>query len=321
MLTIPDKSLHTVFDTMVYFDVPLGVPVTVDWDISALNLASSLSMPTINYQTVTWAYDGDGISAQWGEPVGNQISIEPNQTQLSYQLPALIQPSAYIVWLSWTNQQNQTMQTGQIGYLARYNMPFYASIQPQFQTACQTVLNTWTFLHDNAYGNSRPNEAEKLQIHFSLEDVAQSMNVGLMTFQAGIIQPTFYNLQNNPLPTPKYLGLLYECALKELTHRVMIGYIETPTVEGNPDVAYIDRRDYYQRWETEYKRIGAELDKIGPIFQREQLNLTGCSILVGGGYFSVGTPLMTNQTIDAIGNGTLQNNFFPVWINVDGNCN
>lgn len=330
---IPDASLKRVFGTTRFFDVPKGRAVEV-----RLELPKNINPASFNIQAspVEWSYAETGISEQTKEPFkySGTINYSPANGHFQLTLPPLngsqlfnAFASAYLLHIEWTDPSTPAYGTQawtssyEIGYLARDYMPYYAEIRPAFKDVCQDILNTWTLLHDNAYGNSRPNLEENLQVRFTYEDVAQAMEWELSIFQSGILHPTHYNLTTAPLPMPQYLGIIRLLGLTQLSYRTAIGYLETPEFEVSPQVTYAKRNSYYDKWMHEYERLHKLEDDLQKIYQQENLGLASGSLLVGGGYFQVGSGLLTNQMIDAIGNGTLQNMFFPVWFDIGGDTN
>ena len=306
MTVIPDQSLKTVFDTCLYFDIPLGVQgeTKVNLPTGAVNVKCS-------YQTITWSQNSNHVSETLSDEAAELEPYRIGSNDYYAYLPASTTPTGYKVTWNWT--VNNIDETYQLGYVARDFMPHYMQILEPFQELCQTVLNTWTFLHDNSYGNSRPAETEMLQIHFSLDDVAEAMSTALMVFQASVSVPTYYTLTSSAtFPYKQYGGILYTATLRELTHRVMIGYIETPNGTGSTDIGYIDRKDYYNKWKEEYDRLDKQMQTLQTIYQRRHIDYSGGVALVSGGFYGASGPLLTNQQINAMYQGQYVNSFFPL---------
>lgn len=308
-MIIPDQSLKTVFDTCLYFDIPLGVQGE-----SKVSLATGAVNVSASYVQINWASNSlTGQITQTETATPTQLETYRNGANDYYAyLPASTTPVGYKVLWQW-EIDNGVKEQYQLGYVARDYMPHYLQILPPFQNLCQTVLNTWTFLHDNSYGNSRPAESEMLQVHFSLDDVAEAMQTALMVFQASVSVPTYYTLTSSAtFPYKEYGGILYTATLRELTHRVMIGYIETPSNTGSTDIGYIDRKDYYNKWKEEYDRLDKQMQTLQTIYQRRHIDYSGGVALVSGGFYGASGPLLTNQQINAMYQGQYVNSFFPL---------
>ncbi|MBQ1424680.1 MAG: hypothetical protein IIY98_00910, partial [Aeriscardovia sp.] len=73
-------------------------------------------------------------------------------------------------------------------------------------------------------------------------------------------------------------------------------------------------REYYDRWKAEYDTLSDQYKTQLGIYEREQLDLCGSVNLVAGGYFGRSGALIKNQELQAMQNGVIQNQFFPVTI-------
>lgn len=315
MITIPDYSLKTVFDTTLYFDIPLGLQGQ-----SLVELPPNVTNVQAGYKTINWQYSGDGVESDIStSSTQAQVSTGANKGQYSINLPPSQTPIGYLVTWTWIN--NGANESYTIGYVARNYMPHYQQILIPYRQMCQAVLNKWSMLHDNSYGNSKPHEAENLQIHFSLDDVAEAMQVSLMIFQTSISQPTHYTLTSqNPFPIAEYGGILFTATLRELTHRILIGYIENPVITG--DVKYADRKEYYNRWREEYDRLDKQMVALQAIYQRRHITFAGAIVQGNGGMFATGgMGLLTNQQINGVYQGQYVNNYVtvPIMYNPNGN--
>lgn len=338
MITIPDQSLKRVFATTRYIDIPLGRPYTAKFQLEngSQNICTPEGDPNgevaVTIRPITWTYAGKGIQEDYGEEYSAVGDYNSSNGTCTVLLPALTAPGGYIVTLTWYTENPYYKSDGKtngigspvlqkqyaMGYLARDYMPFYQSIRPEFQIICQEMLNEWELLRDNAYGNNRPALSENLQVHFSYETVAHAMDWELAIFQQQVLHPTHYNLTNFPLPMPKYDGLIRLLTQVQMSYKTAIGYLETPEFADGPDVAYAQRNDYYAKWYQQYEGLSKIEKKMMSIYQLQNLGLSQGALLVAGGYFQTGSGLLTNQMIDAIGNGTLQNMFFPVWFDLGG---
>lgn len=315
MITIPDYSLKTVFDTTLYFDIPLGLQGE-----SMVELPPNVTNVEASYQTINWQYSGDGIESNISTNT-TQAEVIPgaNKGQYSITLPSSKTPIGYLVTWEWIN--NNANESYQIGYIARNYMPHYQQLGQPFKKMCQSVLNEWCMLHDNSYGNSKPHEAENLQIHFSLDDVAEAMQVSSMIFQTSISVPTHYSLTNqNPFPIQEFGGILYTATLRELTHRVLIGYIENPVITG--DVKYADRKEYYNKWREEFDRLDKQMIPLQAIYQRRHITFAGAIVQGNGGMFASGSfGLLTNQQLNATYQGQYVNGYMTIPIQYNPNAN
>lgn len=304
-IQIPDQSLTTVFETCSFIDIPRGQAF-----LSKVLLPSDSSSVQASMTPYSWAYSDAGVEETAGavqtlKAVGvgggkYQASIPPSKT-----------PSACLVEWTWTDSDGNECNFEE-GYSARYFMPTYQRLAPALKDMCQTVLNSWCMLSDNAYGNSKPNLAENLQIKFSLETVAQAMERAFISFQVPISTGS-NTLQGFPLN--KWGGLLYKATLRELTEDVLRGYTETPVMTGGNDTPLVDRSRYYDRWRDEYDRLDHEYNDLLKHYRNYYKNFNSGIALVGGGMYGAAGPLLSNQAWNGLYNGQVVNSFRPVTMN------
>ena len=312
---IPDDSITQAFGTNQYTEISLLEPYEANVDLTGViqSLSSSASAVSAALSTVAWDYSASaGITQTETSPIS--ILDEPvEQGQKLYQysakVPAQTSPCGLTVQWSVVINGTSTPVFAQ-HFMARYYMPLWVSLSSGVQGVLEAVVNTLEFLHDNSYGMSKPNVAENLQVRYSMEQISQCAQTSLLVWQSAIIQPTSYSL--NSLPS-KYYGLLYTATLRQLIFQLELGYLETP--EGkNVDSPGADRREYYDRWKAEYDKLSDQYKTQLGIYEREQLDLCGSVNLVAGGYFGRSGALIRNQELQAMQNGVIQNQFFPVTI-------
>ena len=302
---IPDQSLTTVFETCDFIDIPRGQSF-----LSKVLLPQGATSVGATLTPYSWSYSADGVEETSGTP--QTLTVKPmgsNQYQAS--IPPSKDPSACLVDWTWVDDDGNECNFEE-GYSARYFMPTYQRLTPADKDLCQTVLNSWCMLSDNAYGNSRPNLAENLQIKFSLETVAQAMERAFMSFQIPI------SVGSNTLsgfPLNKWGGLLYKATLRELTEDVLRGYSETPVMTGGNTTPIIDRDRYYDRWRDEFDRLDHDYQDLLKHYRNYYKNFNSGAALVGGGMYGAAGPLLSNQAWNGLYNGQVVNSFRPVTMN------
>ena len=302
---IPDQSLTTVFETCDFIDIPRGQSF-----LSKVLLPQGSTSVGATLTPYSWSYSAEGVEETSGSP--QTLTVKPmgsNRYQAS--IPPSKDPSACLVDWTWEDEDGNECNFEE-GYSARYFMPTYQRLTPADKDLCQTVLNSWCMLSDNAYGNSRPNLAENLQIKFSLETVAQAMERAFMSFQIPI------SVGSNTLagfPLNKWGGLLYKATLRELTEDVLRGYSETPVMTGGNTTPIIDRDRYYDRWRDEFDRLDHDYQDLLKHYRNYYKNFNSGAALVGGGMYGAAGPLLSNQAWNGLYNGQVVNSFRPVTMN------
>lgn len=301
MIDIPDTSIKTAFGTNEYTDVSLLRTFKTGINLGEMAESGEVSA---EISPISWSYSGEaGISQSTGEAITATVASE-GQGCYSVTLPAQTTPTGLV--LTWFLNNSPIWRQY---FMARYFMPLWSSLKPGVQATLKAILSALQLLHDNSYGNSTPNLAENLQVHYSMETIAEAAQTALTVFQTQIIQPTGYSLNTFPA---QFYGLLYTATLRELVHRFYLGYLEVPEIHGDVGVAYADYRSYFDRWKGEYDKLGEIFVQQLSIYEREQLDLTGASILLGGGYFGNGGAFIKNQQLQAMQNSILQQQYFAV---------
>ena len=314
-IIIPDEAVDKAFGTHEWTEVGLGssFPVKAQFDPESLPVPPT--QLTCSLQDIQWAYSGEGGVTQGEMPDPNATggwkvissSFSPDG-KMSLKMAAPYQPSGCVLQINaGAGVDANTVWTQY--FLARSPMPLWTSLPASVQDILLAVKNSLQLLHDNSYGNSKPNLAEFLQVHYSLETIAEAAKIALLVWQGEIIQPTSYSLSTLP---GSYYGLLYVASLRELVHRIYLGYLETPELHGDPGVPYPDRKQYFDRWKGEYDKLSEQYKTLLSIYEREQLDLCGASLLLGGGYFRQAGAMIKNQELQAMQNGVIEQQFFPV---------
>lgn len=305
MITIPDNSVTQAFGTNEYTEISLLRPFNTGINLGAFPAGKTV---TADIQTIEWNYSEEsGIQSSLGSDTQSLPVTQNGEGLYSLTLPAQFSPLGLI--LTWYVADQPVWKQY---FMARYFMPLWSSLNTGVQTTLTGILHALELLHDNSYGNSKPNLAENIQVHYSMETIAQAAQTALQVFQSQIIQPTNYSLNTFP---PLYYGLLYTAALRELVHRFYIGYLETPDIHGDVGVAYADRHGYFDKWKTEYDKLTETFQQQLSIYERQQLDLTGAVDMVAGGFYGRGGAFMQNQRMQAIQNGIIQNQFYMCIMN------
>lgn len=237
----------------------------------------------------------------------------------------LDEPCTVTVEWNWKQNPNaRQYRKVQMSYRAETFMPTYADLEDDERLLADAILGRFSLLRDNHYGQGMPNLAEDAQTSYSLEDVAKAMHIALgrvnMNPQAlsqFIIGP------GTGQHFPKmFYNLLMTRTLIELIRQIDWGYLETPDIAGSPDVAYADRKAYYEKWKAERKDLEADAKVLEDNYTTLMIRsrLTNSSVLVGGGLYGSGYGMMSNRMTNAIERGWLQNAYIPINV-INGNVN
>lgn len=256
--------------------------------------------------------------------VSGSTDIEwASDTEARWLIPVELTQDPHVIEVQWHWTTNGTDRSWSLFYDCSVYMPSYADLSEEERDLAMACMNRFSLLHDNTYGNGMPNLSEEWQTDFSLEDIAQCMNIAVQRINSSAIQPTSYIIgdgRGQHFPVTFY-NLLMTATLMEVVHRLMLGYLEQPSIVGSTGIAYADRRDYYQKWRQEYDLLKSDYDTLLPIYSRQTLNLVASSVLVAGGLYGPGTAgggrmggngWLTNSAITAAQRGWAINMFQPI---------
>lgn len=245
---------------------------------------------------ITWDSDSDAkilIRAEW---LTEPVTIE-------------------VIWKWWNGSTSRSARQASVFYRAEEWMPTYADLSEDEQVLAVSILNRFSLLRDNHYGNGMPNLAEDVQTAYSLEDVAQEMHIALSRINMTAIQPTNFILgSDSGEHFPKaFYNYLMTVTMSGLVRKFVYGYLETPDINGNTGVAYADRKQYYNKWRQEQATLEEDSKTLEAAFKRATLNLTASSVLVGGGMFGgSGGGIFTNRMVHALESGYQSAFFLPL---------
>ena len=213
-------------------------------------------------------------------------------------------------WSWWNGSTPKSSRTAMLYYRAEAFMPTYCDLSQDEQDLAQAILNKFSLLRDNHYGNGMPNLAEDVQTSYSLEDVAIEMHLALSRINMTALQTTNFVLGSDKGTSfPKvFYNYLMTMAMAGLVKKFIIGYIETPSINGSTGVAYADRRDYMNRWQSLLQTLESDAKSLESAYKRMTLNLTASSVLVGGGLFGSSSGMFSNRMTHALESGW--QNFF-----------
>lgn len=167
----------------------------------------------------------------------------------------------------------------------RDQMPTYDGFNDAEKGAVQLITNLFADTYDSTIGG--PHLIEEFQTKFNAERIAQLLNwsVNKMNMKK---QPITNWVLSSPgqastFPT-NWWGLLIMAGYIEVLRHLIRSYVEQPDIR-NADVAYLDRRDYMDRWMAVLKMEEAELDEMLTLVKRKLMGLGSGALLVSGGIF------------------------------------
>lgn len=167
----------------------------------------------------------------------------------------------------------------------RDQMPTYDGFSDAEKGAVEMITNLFADTYDSTTGGAHL--IEEFQTKFNNERIAQLLNWSVqksnMTKQPITDWTLSYPGHAGNFP-PNYWGLLIMGGYLEVLKHLIRSYTEQPDIR-NADVAYLDRRDYINRWKMVLDMEQKSFDDMLTLVKRKYMNLGASSMLVSGGIF------------------------------------
>lgn len=140
-------------------------------------------------------------------------------------------------------------------------------------------------LYDTTDGG--PHLLEEFQTHFGYNRLAQLLMVACNRInQTSQPLTNFVVGERTGSQFPEtYVSLLQLGLYIEVVKHLVRSYTEQPVIQGGPGVAFLDRRDYADRWRSVLRDESDDWKHAVRLFKRKQLGLGSGSLLVSGGIF------------------------------------
>lgn len=175
-------------------------------------------------------------------------------------------------------------------YQIREQMPIYDTLSENERGIVSMVNLMFADLYDSVDGG--PHLKEEFQTHFGTETIARCLvlagnrlNTTSQPYTSYVVGDG-YSGQRFP---QEALPLLIQATYLEVLRHLVRSYVEQPNVSGGPGVAFLDRRDYMDRWRTVLNDEKEDFEKAVRSFKRGLLGLGGGSLIVAGGIFGAAT--------------------------------
>lgn len=200
-----------------------------------------------------------------------------------------LQPAQITGFTFITATWSYTVQGSLFTYVDYYQvvdpMPVYESLNPTQQQAVEQTNWMIGDLYDSTEGG--PHLMEEFQTKFGYERLAQLLLIANQRLNYISIPLTNFVIGNQigqQLPD-KWIGILQWAHYIEVLKHLVRSYTEQASIEGGPQVAFTNRRDYLQRWQSVLTSEEADFKHAARMFKRKQLNLGSGAYLVSGGIF------------------------------------
>lgn len=161
--------------------------------------------------------------------------------------------------------------------------PAYDALPPAWQSIIEGVWVKFADLFDSPYGG--PNLQVYVQTKFGRNRIAQLVGDALQPLNTASSPHKTYPLGGIDFPFDAWGGLLGDSLYIEVVKHLIRSYTEIPEAVLGTVVSRMDRRDYFDRWQTvlslEEEDFRVNLSR----YRMAHLGLGNFSVLVAGGAY------------------------------------
>jgi hypothetical protein len=201
----------------------------------------------------------------------------------------VLQPDQITGYTFITAQWSYTVQGSLFTYVDYFvvvdPMPTWESLSQTQQLAVEQTNWMIGDLYDSTEGG--PHLMEEFQTKFGYERLAQLLLIANQKLNYESIPLTRFVIGTQvgqQLPD-RWIGILQWAHYIEVLKHLVRTYTEQPSIEGGPQVAFPNRRDYMQRWQSILQQEEPDFKHAVRMYKRKQLNLGSGAYLVSGGIF------------------------------------
>lgn len=233
--------------------------------------------------------DGDEVTVTMhdalGEPVFSDRAALHTDTG-SYEIILSSPDTANVGYftLTWSFELDGVAQTYVTYVEVGWTTPEYDALSVGFKGIIESVWMRFADLFDSPEGG--PHLQVYYQTHFGRARLAQLLNVALGKLNTFAQPHMTYTLDEarGPFPIAQWGPLLDQALYIETIKHLMRSYVEIPAESGVP-VAYLDRRDYLQRWQTILQMEQGDFTDAMGVFKIAHMGLGRPRVLVAGGVY------------------------------------
>jgi len=214
------------------------------------------------------------------------VDIDHPETGLyTYTITPPVSNVVCLLKAVWTYQVGGVDLTYTEHLQIRDPMPTYDGFSEAEKGVVEMITNLFADAYDSTIGG--PHLIEEFQTKFNNERIAQLLqwSVEKMNMSKQPITDWTLSYPGQVVTFPmSYRGLLIMGGYLEVLRHLVRSYVEQPDIR-NADVAYLDRRDYQQRWKAVLDDEKESYDNMLTLVKRKMMNLGSTSMLVSGGIF------------------------------------
>jgi hypothetical protein len=165
------------------------------------------------------------------------------------------------------------------------NYAAYDNLNPELQDVIEGTWALFSDMFDSVEGG--PNLQDYYQTRFNrgtfvvlMQNALDNINLYGQPKTTFTLDPT-----SNPFPYQRWPGLIDQALYIEVIRHLVRSYVEQPVLEGGSGIARLDRRDYFDRWQSVLELEQRDFDRAVETFKIAQMGLGQASVLISGGVY------------------------------------
>ena len=233
--------------------------------------------------------DSNDVTATITDLLGNVVAADIPALHTdtgTYEIILTSAQTANVGWfdITWSFDLAATPQTYKSFFEVGWTNQAYEGLSVGFKGIIESVWVRFADLFDSPEGG--PHLQVYYQTHFGRARLAQLLGIALGKLNTFAQPHMTYTLEEarHPFPYDQWGPLLDQALYIETIKHLMRSYVEIPAESGVP-VAYLDRRDYLQRWQTILQMEMASFDEAMGVFKIAHMGLGRPRVLVSGGVY------------------------------------
>jgi hypothetical protein len=228
---------------------------------------------------------------------GSQLD-HPDVGLFTYTLQPSVTSTPALLTAVWS----YTVQSVAFSYTDYYEivdpMPIFFTLTEDQKFVVEQTNWMIGDLFDSTDGG--PHLVEEFQTKFNYERLAQLLYIACQRINYESIPLTHFAVGNqigSPIP-PRWHGILQYAHYIQVLKHLARSYVEQPELSGI-DVAFSQRRDYAQRWQSILDKELPNYTHSVRMFKRKMLNLGSSSMIVSGGIYGRNTFFRSSYSAQA----------------------
>jgi hypothetical protein len=233
--------------------------------------------------------DGNVVTVTMSDSLGNIVFLDAPALHTDTGIYEIVISSTYMAQvgnytLTWDFDLDTVEQTYITPIEVGWTSPAYDALSVGFKGIIESVWARFADLFDSPDGG--PHLQVYYQSHFGRGRLAQLLQIAVGKLNTTAQPHMTYTLdeQHGPFPYVQWGPLLEQGLYIETIKHLMRSYTEIPS-ESSVPVAFLDRRDYLQRWQSILQMEMSDYENAFGSFRIAHMGLGRPAVLVSGGIY------------------------------------